>query len=289
VNHVKAFFEYMALEGLLKKKHARKAIKAIRLSEKDRRSAQGRKPVKFHTIAQYKDAVAAMPMGNPSERRDRALMAFLPVSGARDGAIISLNVEHVDFEQSLIVQDPNIVKTKAGKWIITTFFPVGDELIGEVKDYIDYLKTDLHTTDTDPLFPSTARAYDENDRFCSGGNLTKEKWSNAQPVREIVRAAFAAINLPYVKPHSIRHTLGRLSYDLGLEQEEVRAWSQNYGHENISTTYDNYGPISQDRKHTKILGLHNKKPKSQMATNPPDTVGLKELLREVLREELGSP
>ena len=72
------------------------------------------------------------------------------------------------------MQDPNDVDTKAGKQINTWFFPVGKTIIDEVTDYLSYMKTELGFTDEDPLFSSTARGQDENDRFIASG-LTKKR------------------------------------------------------------------------------------------------------------------
>lgn len=257
MRHVKGFFQYLAVEGLLKKKHAHKAVHALRLSERDRRAGQGRKPVKFHSVQAYKDAIHAMPSVTAMEKRDRAMLAFLLLTAARDGAMITLTLGLVDIAKKEVIQDPNIVHTKGGKIIPTWFFPVGDEIIQELAEYIAFLRTDLGFTDSDPLFPSNARCHDENDQFYYEG-LTKKHWASAEPVRKVFRKAFERIGLKYVKPHSIRHTLTELAYELGLTPEEFKAWSQNYGHDDVSTTYNHYGPLSVDRQRHVILSLHNR-------------------------------
>lgn len=284
VRHVKGFFQYLAQEGLLKKKNARKAVNAIRLSERERRAGQGRKPVKFHSVEQYKAAILAMPKTTAIERRDRAMMAFLLLTAARDGAMITANLEHIDLAQREFMQDPDVVHTKGGKLIPTWFYPVGDEIIQELADYIGYLRSELGFTDKDPLFPSSARQQDENDRFEYIG-LTKQKWANAQPVRNAVRAAFNAIDLPYVKPHSIRHTLTELAYELGLTPEEFKAWSQNYGHKDVSTTYNHYGPISPERQKTVILSLHNRPNENSDSDMPQTRAEMMDLIREAVRND----
>jgi hypothetical protein len=37
--------------------------------------------------------------------------------------------------------------------------------------------------------------------------------------------------------------------------EEHKAWSQNFGHEKVSTTFDNYGSVTSDRQGEIIRGL----------------------------------
>ena len=70
-----------------------------------------------------------MPATTEIERRDRALIAFTILTGARDGAIASFKLGHIDIEEGLIDQDARQVQTKFSKSFITTFFPVGDDIL----------------------------------------------------------------------------------------------------------------------------------------------------------------
>jgi hypothetical protein len=56
------------------------------------------------------------------------------------------------------------------------------------------------------------------------------------------------VNLPYVRPHSIRDTVTQLAYKLQLNLEQMKAFSQNIGHDNILTTLCSYGPVSPERQ-----------------------------------------
>jgi len=284
MRHVKGFFQYLALEGHLKKKHAHKAVHALRLSERDRRAGQSRKPVKFHSVQAYKDAINAMPKVTAIDRRNRAILAFLLLTAARDGAMITMTLGLVDIAKREAIQDPDIVHTKGGKIIPTWFFPVGDEIIQELADYIDFLRTDLGFTDLDPLFPSNARHHDENDRFYYEG-LTKQRWANAEPVRKIIRKAFEEIGLEYVKPHSIRHTLTAFSYDRKITNEEFKAWSQNYGHDDVSTTYNHYGPLSVERQRHVMLSLHDRKNENAANGLPETREELVALIQDAMKTE----
>jgi len=154
-------------------KRANHVIKALRLPKRDRTAARSTKRKDFSTLEQITQTIAAMPKASAIERRNRALIAFTLLSGARDGAIISMRLKHVDTVKKEVLQDPNEVNTKAGKEIHTWFFPVGEPIIDEIMDYISFLKDELGFTDEDPLFPSTARAHDKNDCFIASG-LTKK-------------------------------------------------------------------------------------------------------------------
>ena len=69
-----------------------------------------------------------MPVGNEIERRNRALVAFTLLTGARDSAIASLKLKHVDLITGCVNQDAREVKTKFSKTCSTFFFPVGEEV-----------------------------------------------------------------------------------------------------------------------------------------------------------------
>jgi integrase len=69
-----------------------------------------------------------MPASTDIERRDRALVAFTILTGARDGAIASLKLKHIDIDQGRGDQDARQVKTKFSKSFTTSFFPVDDDI-----------------------------------------------------------------------------------------------------------------------------------------------------------------
>ena len=262
VNSVKSFFQWMVMDERIKGKKARKPISALRLKRSDRTASKARQARPIATIAQIEAAIMAMPKTTAIERRNRALIAFTLVSGARDGAIISMRVKHIDLINKQVHQDPNEVDTKAGKQINTWFFPVGAVFIQEVEDYLAYLKTEQGFTAGDYLFTSSALGRNENDQFCIIG-VTKERWAGTQPMRDIFRMAFNAVDMPYFNPHSFRKTLMALAYEMELSGEEIKAWSQNLGHEKLDTSVNNYGPVSLDRQRIRMLAMHEKPAKAE--------------------------
>ena len=63
-----------------------------------------------------------MPSATEIERRNR-IHALL--TGARDSAIASMKLKHVDLVAGCVHQDARDVKTKFSKTFMTYFFPVG--------------------------------------------------------------------------------------------------------------------------------------------------------------------
>jgi integrase len=144
----------------------------------------------------------AMPTRNEIEQRDRALVAFALLSGARDMAIVSFKLKHVDIERELIEQDAREVRTKRAKTFTTWFFPVGDDIRKILVDWVAFLRHQKGFGPDDPLFPKTKVAQGDDLEFRASG-LDRAHWANASPVRSIFREACALAGLPYFNPHSL--------------------------------------------------------------------------------------
>jgi site-specific recombinase XerC len=69
------------------------------LSGNDERIAKAVRERPAPTVEQVRHLLQAMPSSSALERRDRALIAFTLLSGARDDAIASMSLKHLDIEQ----------------------------------------------------------------------------------------------------------------------------------------------------------------------------------------------
>jgi integrase len=224
------------------------------LSEKDTRIATAHREQRSPTLEQVKHVIQAMPAESEIERRNRALIAFALLTGARDSAIASMKLKHIDLAARSVFQDARDVKTKFSKSFTTFFFQVGDEVASVFIDWVNYLIQEKLWGSDDPLFPATAIATGASQRFEVVG-LDRKHWSNATPIRTIFRQAFEGVGLPYFNPHSIRKTLARLGEQSCKTPEEFKAWSQNLGHEQVLTTFTSYGAVRADRQGDIIRGL----------------------------------
>jgi integrase len=188
-----------------------------------------------------------MPTATLVEQRNQAVIAFTLLTGARDRAIASFKLKHVDLIQGYVVQDAREVLTKFSKTFTTYFFPVEPEVRRIVEEWVHNLKTKSLWGLDDPLFPTTRVAIGVGRRFEVAG-LDRKHWSSAGPIRAIFKAAFEAAGLPYFKPHSFRKTLAQLGQRLCRTPEEFKAWSQNLGHEQVLTTFSSYGQVAATRQ-----------------------------------------
>lgn len=254
INALQAFFKWLAYQKGYKSSVHIPDIEYFNMSEKDIRMAKSPGFKEFPTLEQIKTVISYMPHATDIEQRDRALLAFTILTGMRDSAIASLSLKHIDLSRDLVRQDPNEVKTKFSKRIETYFFPVGDEIRNIVLDWIKYLKEEKLYGQNDPVFPQTKIGHDENQSFEVQG-IEPVHWSNATPIRKIFKEAFEKANLKYYSPHLFRNTLADFGQKVCKTPEQLKAWSQNLGHENVLTTFTSYGNIDPHRQGEVIKGL----------------------------------
>jgi integrase len=195
-----------------------------------------------------------MPTSTELEQRNRALVAFTLLTGARDGAIASMKLKHVDLIGNSVNQDAREVNTKFSKTFKTYFFVVDEEIRRIVAEWVSYLREDKLWSNDDPLFPATHIALGVNRQFEVSG-LARVHWRSASPIRTIFREAFVSAGLPYFNPHSFRNTLVQLGQDVCKTPEEFKAWSQNLGHEKVLTTFTSYGEVPYQRQGEIMRGL----------------------------------
>jgi integrase/recombinase XerD len=251
---LKKFFKWLAWQPGYKSRLHHPDAEYFNLSEKDSRVAKARREKPVPTIEQIKHVIATMPTGSEIELRNRALIAFTLLTGARDSAIASMKLKHIDLITGCVHQDACEVNTKFSKTFTTYFFPVGDEICQIVTDWVTYLRRELLWSNDDPLFPATLVTLGSEQRFEADG-LKREHWSTTSPIRSIFRTAFTNAELPYFNPHSFRNTLVLHGETVCQTPESFKAWSQNLGHEAVLTTFFSYGEVSNRRQGEIIQSL----------------------------------
>jgi len=280
LGHLKQFFRWLAREPGYKSRIQYSEAEYFNLSEKDTRIATARRQKPVPTLEQIKHAIKTMLADSEIERRNRALLAFTLLTGARDSAIASMKLKHVDLSAGNVFQDAREVQTKFSKTFTTYFFPVGDEIRKIVENWVSYLRDEKLWGNDDPLFPKTDMAVGSEQHFEAVG-MKREHWSNATPIRTIFRDAFSSAGLPYFNPHSFRNTLALLGEKVCQTPEDFKAWSQNLGHEKVLTTFYSYGEVSPRRQGEIIQGLASSPHRSAQTS-------VEELAKAVVRELRGS-
>lgn len=254
LTQLKRFFQWLALQPGYKSRVQYSDAEYFNLSDKDARIATAKRQQRFPTVAQIKHVISKMPKNTEIERRNRALIAFTLLTGARDSAIASLKLKHVDLIAGCVNQDARDVKTKFSKTFNTYFFPVGEDISSIVSEWVAYLREERLWGNDDPLFPATQLGLGPDGQFAPAG-LARKHWRTASAIRSIFRDAFSNAGLPYFNPHSLRNTLAQLGEEVCQTPEQFKAWSQNLGHEKVLTTFFSYGEVSCQRQGAIIRDL----------------------------------
>ena len=273
--NLKKFFHWLAGQPGYKSRISYSDSDYFNLSEKETRIANARREKPVPTIEQSRHTVEQMGNSDDIELRDRALIAFVLLTGARDSAVASLKLKHIDLDSRCVYQDAREVKTKFSKTFTTYFFPVGEPFAEIVTEWVDHLQSKLLWGLDDPLFPSTRISQNELLQFSPDG-LERKHWQTTSPIRRIFTEAFEAAGVQCFNPHSFRNTLTRLGEKICRTPEEFKAWSQNLGHEAVMTTFNSYGNVPDHRQGEIIQGIPATK-----ATLDPETA---DRFREIINE-----
>ena len=157
----------------------------------------------------------------------------------------------------IVYQDPKRgVKTKFKKYIETTLLSFDHGPMKHFIDWFQYLKTKGYGS-TAPIFPRTKviQNVEGNLSFQTNGEVEREFWSSAGPIRTMFRKRSAAAGLRYFPPHSFRHLHVVLATKKCRTMEEFKTISQNLGHESIMTTIPVYGNYTETELSEIIQGI----------------------------------
>lgn len=244
LRRLRGFFEWLSLQPNFKSKIEHIAIESLALSKKDTRIAIQPNKREMPSMQEVIKVIEAIQGGNEVDRRDRALICFTLLTGARISAIASMPMMAFDPEKLTVDQNPKFgVKTKFSKRIVTTFFPIEyNPALDHFLEWYNYLKDVRGFKGIDPIFPaSLLENGEQNLSYQNTGKVTKAFWSNSSPARTIFGKCFARAEVPYYHPHTFRHLVVKEFSKLKLTEEEKKAISQNLGHENTGTTFGSYG------------------------------------------------
>ena len=275
LGHLKRFFVWLAGQPGYRSRLQYSDAEYFNQPENDARVATARRERPHPSLEQLRHVLANMPDRTELDQRNRALVAFTILTGARDTAIASMRLGHVDTAAGSVNQDARDVKTKNRKTFTTVFFPVGDDIRAIVENWVSFLREERLWSNHDPLFPATEIVAGPDRQFEAGG-LKRAHWRTASPIRAVFKAAFEAAGLPYFHPHSIRKTLVELGEARCRTAEQFKAWSQNLGHEGVLTTFYSYGAVGPARQAEIINALVERRAS--------DATSAEEIAAAVIRE-----
>lgn len=248
LRNVQEFFRWLSGQPIYRRHIRPEHLAIFNLSLKEENMARHKAYTHPPTLEQLKRVLLTMPAETELEKRNRAMLACLVLTGVRVAALISLKLKHVNIESGHIVQDGREVKTKFSKSILTQFFPVDKVFEHELACWVRHLREEKVCGLDAPLFPAVKGEYDAATGGFKLEQLSAEHITSTTTVRTIMQQAFENAGVPYFNPHSVRNTLVQLGQQLCKTPEEFKAWSQNLGHSSPLTTFTSYGEVHDYRQ-----------------------------------------
>ena len=251
---VKGFFHWLASQPGFKKVVTYADVEYFNNNRNDARAAHAQRTVNFPTPKAAHHAFEGMATHTEVQRRDKAIFAFVMITGARGAAVASLRLKHINLVDGFVYQDGREVDTKAKKTITTYFFPMHPAYLTYFTAWVAYLRDEKFFGAGDALFPKPEqRMVDGKFTYeC----LSRDPYANSAHVNAVIRGAFSQVQMHPFTPHSIRKTLGQEMSDRKLPLDAQKAWSQNLGHENMATTISSYLPVSLQEQGKLIKALY---------------------------------
>ena len=256
LKHAKAFFTWLAGQPGFKSKISLDAVSYLCLDKKKVKALSAPRLVEYPSLEYVKSLTDSIVIKTEIDRRDRALIAFLLLSAMRDRAVATLPIGCCDPECGRITQDPKVgVETKFGKVMQTYMFRFDDALLGYVAEWHDFLTREKLFGLHDPFFPKSKTELEDGGGCFVSKRVEPVFWKTTGSIRDILKNRAGKAGLKYYHPHSFRHAAVALSTRAARTPEEMKAVSQNLGHENVATTLTTYGTLEIPRVEAIVRGL----------------------------------
>ncbi len=248
LNALSEFFLWLSSQPGYKSRIRLDKIAYLKLDRKQSKIASEPAVIEYPSLEQVQAVAVAIKIENEVDLRDRALMSFALLSGMRVEAIMTLPLQCVDLDSMEIHQDPKQgVRTKFSKRNNSTLFNFDATLTSYIVEWAEFLRKEKLFSPQDPFFPITKiEQKSENDLIFVADKVHPQFWKKTNSIRDIFTKRFKEAEIKYFPPHSFRHLAIRLAFGSCSTAEEIKAVSQNFGHENIATTLMTYGTIRED-------------------------------------------
>lgn len=290
IKQMKQFFEWLALQPGYKSKIQRDAVDYLNLSHKEKQLLRTGKIEHTPTLENVRQLVQSIKPTTEVDQRDRALISFLCLTGMRDSAVATLSLKAFDANTLLVDQNPEDgVKTKFTKHIYSKMFRFDEQMVQHVLDWVAYLYK-RGFVGTDPMFPrSRNRKEAGNLSFQDAQEVEPVFWKDGTNVQRIVKQRSEAARLEYFHPHLYRHLAIQLALTRTRGGDEIKAVSQNFGHEEVATTlsvYGNYQPAELITILQNIDGRPETEPKAEVVAADLVTLTVQQTIDQMMARVL---
>ncbi len=216
-------------------------IEYLNISQNQRNTAKAKEYKKSHKFEQIIEVIRTMPDKTEKEKRDKAMISLQALCSLRISELRTVKMKNLIEEDGayFIYVCPKSMKTKFAKTRQAVFVGLPDDIKVNVLNWHDYLIS-LEFKDSDPLFPIIDNKF--NAKNLLDQSVKRAAIKSDTTIRNTFKHAFENKGLPYLNPHSFRHTLAR--YAQTQSPAFLNAVRQNLGHSSIDTTLNSYGQLS---------------------------------------------
>lgn len=238
--HLREFIKWLVLQSGYK--HLDGGIAdAMILKRKVVRQATQPETKPSATFEEVLEMLDRLPHNSLMEERDRALFAATYANGFRAKVQTNLKIGNVDLNTKRTNQNGLREFAKNGKTYDAGPY-AGFEPFLEV--YLDWVRKlrDLGFSEEDAVFPSNIDLVQKRLPL-DASHATVPSMRSEHAIRRVFREASATVSKSY-SPHSARRTITTCQIKICRTPAELRAVSQNLGHESLETTIKYYAKLS---------------------------------------------
>lgn len=257
MTYVREFFFWLREQNGYKKIKFNDVDDLFQLSLKDQQRAKKSKPKNVLDFSIWENILLNTPTENLIEHRIQAVIACFLLTGIRIQTLCSLQIGdfyNLNSDESFLCQDGEHIDSKRGKLGDITFYNLPHFIKDILLNWIYMLKKEYNFTDDDPIFPCIESKTDDSLNFIRTGYINKPLKSTTT-IRKDLTAFLNKANIDGITPHSIRSSITSLFMGFELTPEQFKAVSQNMTHEEVTTTFQNYGRVPDHRQKTIIRNL----------------------------------
>jgi integrase len=224
-------------------------IDYLNVSDNQRRTAKATEYKKSHSFKDIIQMIRLMPSGTLTEQRNKAIISLQALCGLRINELRTVKIKNLIEEDGsyFIYVNPKDMQVKFAKTRHANFMPLPDDIVQNVLSWRETLYKHGFT-EKNPLFPRIDNHFSQMNLLQL--NLTHDYIKSETTLRDVFKKAYEAAGLPYLRPHSFRHTITR--YAERQSPEFLNAVRQSLGHSSIDTTFQSYGALSEYEQRRRI-------------------------------------
>lgn len=258
LRELKSFLEWLSDKPSYKSRIKQEDIELLSITNNETNQITKKINLDYPTFEQAKQIIESIEVKTEVDRRDKALITFALVTGIRAEALMTLSLGCINIDKMLVTQFArNGVKTKFRKDIVSKIFNFDENLLKYFVDWFNYLKEEKLFGNEDPLFPKSKQIQEGNNLSFVYNSVEKEFWQAHSSIRNIFIQRATDAGIKAFSPHKYRHLAIKLAFDKCKNASEIKAISQSFGHEDVSTTIQVYGNYRPDELSEILDNINN--------------------------------